>query len=69
MTYKFLNVPWTVDGATDLPIAVIEDTPDGLGIAEIGPRTRHNLAIAEYIVRLHNTHLHQDLSNKTQDEN
>jgi predicted sugar kinase len=40
---------WIIDSATDLPLAVIEDTADGLGIVEIGKRTKKNLAIAELI--------------------
>ncbi len=47
---------WKIDGALDLPIAVIEDTETGYGIAEIGngERTRRNIEIAREIVRSHN---------------
>ena len=45
---------WKIDGAPDLPLAVIEDTDDGLGVCELGQRTPRNIAIAREIVRSHN---------------
>lgn len=40
--------PWKIDEAGDLPLAVIQDTEDGLGICEIGyPETRSDKAGTE----------------------
>ena len=50
-------VLWMVDRALDLPVAVIEDTADGMGVIEIGERTAPNLAIAQKIVDAHNATL------------
>jgi len=47
---------WKIDDAMDLPLAIIEDTPDGEGIAEIGERTAENLRNAELICRAVNSH-------------
>ena len=41
--------PWKIDEAEDLPLAVIEDTEDGMGICEIGERTQQNLTNARLI--------------------
>ena len=41
--------PWKIDDAEDLPLAVIEDTEMGEGIAEMGERTPRNLANARLI--------------------
>lgn len=40
---------WKIDEALDLPLAVIEDTEDGYGVAEIGKRTSDNIANANLI--------------------
>jgi hypothetical protein len=40
---------WIVDPAEDLPVAVIENTEDGLGICEIGKRTQENISNANLI--------------------
>lgn len=40
---------WKIDGAQDLPLAVIEDTEDGNGVAEIGGRTADNIKNANLI--------------------
>lgn len=45
---------WKIDDAHDLPLAIIEDTADGLGVLELGARTPESLALAEKIVRAHN---------------
>lgn len=45
---------WKIDEAEDLPLAIIEDTPDGTGVCEIGQRNERNIAIAKEIVRSHN---------------
>lgn len=45
---------WKIDENKELPLAIIEDTEDGNGIAEIGERTERNLAIAAEIVESHN---------------
>lgn len=44
-----METNWKIDEAEDLPLAVIEDTEDGLGVAEIGERTPRNLANARKI--------------------
>lgn len=55
-------IRWKIDEATDLPLAVIEDTENGDGVAEIGngKRTKRNLAIAREIVRAHNKEADHD---------
>ena len=53
---KNTSLPWKVDEATDLPIAVIQDNEDGIGIAEIGPRNKRSLFLAEFIVKACNAH-------------
>lgn len=45
---------WKIDENKELPLAIIEDTGEGNGIAEIGERTERNLAIAAEIVESHN---------------
>lgn len=40
---------WIVDPATESPLAVIEDTPNGLGVVEIGKRNTKNIAKAHLI--------------------
>lgn len=40
---------WKIDEAKDLPLAIIEDTEDGYGIAEIGKRNKRNIANAHII--------------------
>lgn len=45
---------WKIDENEELPLAIIEDTKDGEGVAEIGERTERNLAIAIEIVTAHN---------------
>ncbi len=51
------KVPWRIDPAEELPLAVIEDTEDGMGVYEIGERTKENLAYARKLVRDHNNSL------------
>ena len=41
--------PWKIDEAEDLPLAIIEDTPDGMGVCEIGAFTPQNIANAHLI--------------------
>lgn len=41
--------PWKIDENEDLPLAVIEGTEEGTGIAEIGPRTPELIANAHLI--------------------
>lgn len=43
---------WKIDEANELPLAVIEDTENGMGVAEIGKRTPENLARAKAIAAL-----------------
>lgn len=45
---------WKIDENRELPLAVIEDTPDGMGVCEIGAYTKRNLAHAREIVEAHN---------------
>lgn len=57
-----LQTRWTVDPAEDLPLAIIEDTEDGLGVVEFGVMVGDEfyagrLAVAEHIIRLHNASL------------
>ena len=33
------HVSWKIDDNEELPLAIIEDTEDGFGVAEIGVRT------------------------------
>lgn len=40
---------WKIDEAEDLPLSIIEDTPFGLEVVEIGERTSRNLEIAALI--------------------
>jgi hypothetical protein len=35
MASKHTPGPWKIDEATDLPLAVIEDTPEGYGVCEM----------------------------------
>ena len=49
MTTKHTPGPWKVDEAEDLPLAVIEDTADGHGIAELGERNPCSVANARLI--------------------
>jgi len=42
---------WKIDDADDLPLAIIEDTEDGLGIIEFCERTPQNIANAAFIVK------------------
>lgn len=41
--------PWKIDENKDLPLAVIIDDDDGMGIAEIGEYTEENIANANLI--------------------
>jgi hypothetical protein len=41
--------PWIIDPALELPLAVIADTEDGLGICELGTRTLETEANARLI--------------------
>lgn len=50
------QLPWKIDEATDLPLAVIEDSETGDGIAEFGKRTKRNVANAAYIVHAANAY-------------
>ena len=50
------HVTWKIDEALDLPLAIIEDTPDGTGVCEMGQRNETTLANAEFIVRACNSH-------------
>jgi hypothetical protein len=47
---------WKIDENKELPLAIIEDSEEGLGVAEIGngEYNQHNLKIAEEIVTSHN---------------
>lgn len=54
---KRISMLWKVDEAEDLPVAVIEDTEDGIGVCEVGDRTPENFQIARHIVELHNSYL------------
>jgi hypothetical protein len=47
---------WKIDDADDLPLAIIEDTEDGLGIIEFCERTPQNIANAAFIVKACNLH-------------
>lgn len=47
---------WKIDGAEDLPLAIIEDTEDGMGIVELGERSPENMGIAKRIVTCVNNH-------------
>lgn len=40
---------WMIDPAENLPLAVVENTEDGLGVCEIGERTPENLERARLI--------------------
>lgn len=51
------QVRWKIDESLELPLAVIEDTEHGEGVAEMGPRTERNLANALEIVEAHNSAL------------
>ena len=42
-------VAWKIDEAKDLPLAIIEDTPEGMGVCEIGERTPENMKRAHLI--------------------
>lgn len=60
------KVNWKIDEAEDLPLAVIEDTEDGLGVCEIGlpgttveDATPQEIAVAQQIVDIHNNRVEQ----------
>jgi hypothetical protein len=46
--------PWKIDENKELPLAVIEDTEEGVGVLEIGEWTPENIAFAERVVALRN---------------
>ena len=50
------HVTWKIDEALDLPLAIIEDTPDGTGVCEMCQRNETTLANADFIVRACNSH-------------
>lgn len=45
---------WRVDTAEDLPLAIIEDTPNGNGVVEIGEWTEANARLVQRVVTAHN---------------
>lgn len=45
---------WKIDEATDLPLAIIEDTEEGMEVVEIGEYTEANIMLATTIVNAHN---------------
>ena len=58
---SIINVPWKIDDAASLPLAVIADVENGDGICEIGERTPINLAIAARIVYDHNRQINEEV--------
>lgn len=52
--YTNLNLPWKIDENRELPLAIIEDTEDGMGVIELGEHTERNVALANRIVEDHN---------------
>lgn len=51
---KLGPVKWKIDEAADLPLAIIEDNADGMGILEMGKRTRVRVLLAKIIVTVYN---------------
>lgn len=53
---KHTPTPWKIDEALDLPLAIISDTDDGMGVAEMGERSPESIANAAFIVKTCNAH-------------
>ena len=53
---KHSELPWIIDPDESMPLAVIQDNADGMGVCEIGERNEENLANAALIVRCVNAH-------------
>lgn len=50
-------VRWKLDENKELPLAIIEDTEDGMEIREIGEHTPENIEFAQSIIDDHNRSL------------
>lgn len=63
MSKSCFKVPWKIDDDPYYPLAIIEDTPEGLGVLEMSKGEKQSDAtaleweLARYIVKLHNDHL------------